>query len=362
VYVISHSADLEKHAARVGSVQVLRIPGFDGRLPIYTESVRWLTHSAEVAAAVAELHARAPLDVVDFPEWGGEGYIHLLNRTEWNHIPTVIQLHGPMVMLAHTIGWPEVDSEFYRVGTAMEGTCVRLADAVFSSSRCSADWCARHYGIERARIPILHTGIDTRLFHLLDVPKESRPTIIFVGKVVENKGVDVLLETACRLVDAHPDLQVRMLGRGDPGTMARLQDKARACGHPDLLDLAGFIGREALPAHLSRAHIFAAPSFYEGGPGFVYLEAMACGLPVIACEGSGAAEVVIPGENGFLVPSGDPDALKEALRLLLSDPAKCQSMGARAREYVVAEADSERCLERLEAFYLSVLAGGKPPV
>jgi hypothetical protein len=85
-------------------------------MPIYTEAADWLTYSAEVARAVAALHTKSPLDVVDFPEWGAEGYIHLLNRTEWNHIPTVIHLHGPLVMFAHTMRWPEMTSELYPCG------------------------------------------------------------------------------------------------------------------------------------------------------------------------------------------------------------------------------------------------------
>src|SRR5260370_1239897 len=129
------------------------------------------------------MNAKSPMQIIDFPEWACEIYIHLLNRQEWNHIPTVIQLHGPLVMFAQTMGWPEIDSEFYRAGTAMEGTCLRLADAVFSSSSYSANWCAAHYGLDRDEIPILHTGIVTDLVRPLDVPKAKRLTILFVCKL-----------------------------------------------------------------------------------------------------------------------------------------------------------------------------------
>jgi len=91
-------------------------------MAVHTEAMDWLSYSVEVAAAVAALHGKQPLDLVDFPEWGAEGYAHLLNRTEWNRIPTVIHLHGPLVMFAHTMDWPAMDSEFYRVGAVMEGT------------------------------------------------------------------------------------------------------------------------------------------------------------------------------------------------------------------------------------------------
>jgi glycosyltransferase involved in cell wall biosynthesis len=326
-------------------------------MAIYTEIADWLTYSIKVAAEVTVQHRRAPLDLVDFPEWGCEGYVHLLNRTEWNWIPTVIHLHGPLVMFAHTMGWPDKESEFYRVGMHMERTCLRLGDAVFSSSDCSADWCAKHYGLQRAKIPRLHTGIDTEWFYPRPVSKENRPTIVFVGKIVRNKGVEILLEAACVLAREYPNLQLRMLGRGESGIIQELQGKAAAVGLEHLLDLVGFVDRQDLPSYLSRAHIFAAPSKYEGGPGFVYLEAMACGLPVIACEGSGAAEIVLPGKNGFLIPPDNVDALVKVIRRLLSNPQACQEIGAFGRRYVLAEAESTMCLKRLEAFYTAVASG-----
>ena len=122
-----------------------------------------------------------------------------------------------------------------------------------------------------------------------------------------------------------------------------------------LVDMIGYVPRETLPDHLSRAHVFAAPSMYEGGPGFVYLEAMACGLPVVACSGSGAAEVVLHGRNGVLVPPADVDALAVALEGLLDDDVR-QTMGARARQDVLEFADTRQCLRRIEAFYRSVIA------
>lgn len=356
VHVISHSTDTQRHECMDGAVRVSRLPSMDHRLPIYSEAVRWLTYSTEVAVALNQLHTEEPIDLCDFPEWGCEGYIHLLNQTQWNRIPTVLQLHGPLAMLAHTIGWPEIGSELYQVGTMMEGSCLRLADAIYSSSRTSIEWCAQYYGMAAAGVPVLHTGVDTQLFRPLDLPKAARPTIIFLGKIAQNKGVELLLQAAHRLLKAYPDLQLRLLGRGDTPYVERLQRQAASLDATSLLDMPGFVARQELPAHLSQAHVFAAPSLYEGGPGFVYLEAMACGLPVIACEGSGAAEVVMPGENGFLVPPGDVEALANILQRLLSNTAEREAIGRYARQYVLAEADSQKCLRRLEAFYARVVS------
>ena len=342
-------------------VEVTRVPGFEARMAVDTAPADWVTYSAEAAAALAALHSIRPFDIVDFPEWGSEGYVHLLNQSEWNRVPTVIHLHGPLVMFAHTLGWPALDSAFYRVGSAMEETCLRLADAVFSSSRCSAEWCERHYSLPSRSVPVLHTGVSTSLFKPGVAPKAERLTIVFAGKLEVNKGVKLLVEAACALAPEFPNLHLRLLGRGDEKLQQGLRAMAQASGFPSLLDLPGFISRDELPSHLCRAHLFAAPSHYEGGPGFVYLEAMACGLPVIACSGSGAAEVIRPGETGLLVPPHNLEGLVEALRMLLSDAAKRQAMGEKARQFVLAEADSSICLQRLEAFYLSVISNGAEP-
>jgi glycosyltransferase involved in cell wall biosynthesis len=259
-------------------------------------------------------------------------------------------------MFASELGWPEKDSQFYRVGTMMEGTCLRLADAVFSSSDCSADWCARAYGLTRESIPMLHSGIDTTLFQRQETERDGRPTVLFVGKIERNKGVTLLLEAALRLRQIFPDLHLRIVGRGDAELAAELQRNAASAGAADLIELCGFIERADLPLYFSSADVFVAPSTYEGGPGFVYLEAMSCGLPVIACEGSGSSEAVTDGDTGLLVPRNDVEALAAAMARLLSDRDEARAMGARGRFYVEQHANTKDCMQRLESFYRGVIA------
>jgi glycosyltransferase involved in cell wall biosynthesis len=359
VRVISRSLVHTRTEREAEGVRVIRVPSTP--MPVCTELADWVSYSGRLAEEIAAQHAREPFDILDFPEWACEGYVHLLNQSEWNHIPTVLHLHGPLVMLARTLGWPDPESELFRVGTQMEAAAVRLADAIFSSSSCSADWCAREYGLERRRIPILHTGIDTDLFHPHAVVKAARPTIVFTGKMVRNKGVEVLVDAACQIVGDFPGLRLRMLGRGEESVIESIRKTVAERGLEGMLDMPGYVNRRNLPAQLSRAHVFAAPSHYEGGPGFVYLEAMACGLPVIGCRGSGAAEVIRHGENGLLVPPGDVPALADALRLLLADRGTCEAMGARARAFVAQEADTRRCVARIAEFYQTVIGKTAAP-
>lgn len=357
VWVLAHGREERREHVEAG-ITVIRAPGVDQGWAPRTEEVRWAHHSARVAAELERLRERTPLDLVDFAEYGAEGWAHLLERGPWDAMPVTVQLHGPLVMLAHTIGWPEPGSELYRVGTMMEEASVRLADAVYSSSRCSARWCAAEYGLELARTPILHTGVDTRAFAPARRPRrEGPPVIAFAGRVAASKGADVLVRAAVRLLPRFPDLRLALIGRGHEGFVAGLRAEAAAAGLA--LELAGPLPREALPARLAGADVFAAPSLYEGGPGFVILEAMACGLPVVASAGSGAAESVRDGETGLLVPPGDETALAGALERLLADRELRLRMGAAARRYVQEEADAERCAARLEDFFGAVIARGR---
>lgn len=360
VHVISQSTNGRSYQYVDGAVHVYRSPGLDDVLPSHTDLVQRLSYSIAVAGALLKLQSRVALDIVDFPEWDSEGYAYLLNRTEWNSVPAVVHIHGPLVMLAHTIDWPSLDTEDYRVGTAMEGTCLRLADGVFSSSACSADWCARFYNLNRSEIPVLHTGIDTKLFYPQSVAKDPNPTIIFVGRVSKGKGAGVLVDAAIALAAEFPGLRVRMIGRGETDFVKMLQDKALAAGFANLLEFPGFAARTELPVHLSRAHVFAAPSLFEGGPVFANLEAMACGLPVVACTGSGAAEVIVHGRTGLLVSPGDVESLTSALGTVLANAALRDRLGADARRYVEREADSSLCLRNIAAYYETIVRRAVP--
>ena len=360
VHVISHSVDGRRHVADAGGIAVIRIPGFDALMPLHTEIARSVTWSALIAAEVAQLHARVGLDVVDFPDWGNESQVHLLNRTPWSRLPTVIHLHGPLSMLAERIGWPEPGSDLQRIGTAIEGDCLRRADAIVSSSRCSADWVARRHGIDRGGVPIIHTGIDTARLRPGLAPPDDRPTIICCGRVARSKGVDTLVDAACRLAAEWPSLCLRLIGNdADAPLVNNLRSRTAAAGCPDLLDVVGHLAHVQLPQSLCRAWVHAAASRFEAGPGFANLEAMACGLPVVACSGSGSSEVIADGITGLLVPPDDIGALTTALRRLLGDATLRSRLGAAARAAVEADHESTACLRRYARFLANVVEAAR---
>ena len=86
----------------------------------------------------------------------------------------------------------------------MEATAVKLADAVYSSSNCSSQWIKDHYDPDRKNIPVIHLGVDTEFFIPQPELKEEGPVIIFVGKLVPNKGVEELVNACAQLVKFFP--------------------------------------------------------------------------------------------------------------------------------------------------------------
>jgi glycosyltransferase involved in cell wall biosynthesis len=235
----------------------------------------------------------------------------------------------------------------------MEEESIRLADAVYSSSACSTRWCADHYGLNPRSVPTIHAGIETALFTPKPDRRETRPTIVYVGRLARNKGTSVLIDAIRLVVQQTAPLRVLMIGSGTDAYVRQLKETVAKSGLADVVEFPGFVPRDDLPSYLARAHIFTAPSHFEGGPGLVNLEAMACGLPVVACAGSGAAEVVEDGANGFLVTPGSPEELAAALLKLLTRPELREQIGARARQYVLEHAASDTCVERIEQFYFA---------
>jgi glycosyltransferase involved in cell wall biosynthesis len=150
-------------------------------------------------------------------------------------------------------------------------------------------------------------------------------------------------------------VRLRMVGRSDGDLDERLRKTVERAGRPQLLTIAGSLSRERLASEMQRAHVFAAPSPFEAGPGLVYLEAMSCGLPAVACSGSGVTEL-LDEETGALVPPHDPAALAKALLHVLGDERRRRAMSAEARRRVLAAADSRYCVARIADHYAGLCA------
>ncbi len=144
--------------------------------------------------------------------------------------------------------------------------------------------------------------------------------LLAVGKLVPQKGFDLLIRAFAQVSDRHPDWTLTILGEGR--MRAELEDLCTQLKLEDRVHLMGTV--KNVDAHLRKADIFALASRFEGFP-VALGEAMACGVPVIATDClSGPREMIHDGTDGMLVVSDNVDALAVGLDLLMSDPGKRQ--------------------------------------
>lgn len=222
------------------------------------------------------------------------------------------------------------------------GRTLAAADVRFAVSRFTA---AKVAEISRADATFLGAGVEVDTFTPPEIPvSNTRPVIGCVSRFVPRKGQERVLEAVATL---DQDVEVLMVGKGR--TEARLRKQAEDLGVDVRFEID--VPWSDLAGLYREMDIFVMPckSRWGGleveGLGLVFLEAAACGLPVIAGDSGGSPETVLFGETGF-VASDVPD-IAGALNTLLADPDRASAMGAAGREFVVREFTWARVIERL---------------
>lgn len=180
----------------------------------------------------------------------------------------------------------------------------------------------------KADIAIVPNGVDCERFWAAE-RRWSDPTILSVGRIVHQKGLDLALMALAGLKDLTWEWRIA----GDGPQLEYLKEMLSREGLRDRVHFLGWTGADELIREYQAASLMVFPSRHEGMPNAI-LEAMASGLPVIASRIAGNEELVVAGETGLLVPPEDPDALRESLRMLLADEAQRERMGRAARTRV----------------------------
>lgn len=166
--------------------------------------------------------------------------------------------------------------------------------------------------------------------------RAAGPLLLFVGRLVEEKGLGDLIEALTLLQAKRPDATLLVLGEGQE--RKRFERQVSAHGLAGSVHFLGWVQPVSLPAYMTAADIFVAPSKtgqdgWTEGQGLSIVEAMLCGTPVVASRSGGIVDTISDGETGLLVEEADPQAIAGAIRRYLSDPDRMQA---------IAEAGSKR--------------------
>ncbi|HEY9644678.1 MAG TPA: glycosyltransferase family 4 protein [Coleofasciculaceae cyanobacterium] len=206
---------------------------------------------------------------------------------------------------------------------------LRQADQIWTVSRYSRDRAAAANALDLTKIQLLPCPIDGTQFALGSKPPElikkygltDSTVILTVARLWSGdiyKGVDVTLRALPAIAQAIPNIRYLVIGRGDD--QPRLVKLAEELGVSDRVIFAGFVPTADLAGHYRLADAYVMPS--QEGFGIVYLEAMACGVPVLSGDADGSADPLQDGQLGWRVPHRDPDAVANACIEMLTATAR----------------------------------------
>jgi glycosyltransferase involved in cell wall biosynthesis len=214
----------------------------------------------------------------------------------------------------------------------------QFADSVdhwVSTSLYNARQVEGRYG---HKVNVIHNGVDVDAFQpgarstavrdRLGLPIVAR-VIISVGRLVGWKGLHVILDA---LLELPPEVHYLVVGEGPDE--ARLREQAMALGVASRVHFAGRIAHDRLREVLLEADLLVQPSIGEESFGITLVEAMACGLPVLASRQGGMLEIVEPGITGDLLSPGDSRTWRNAISILLGQPERMRAMGVAGRARV----------------------------
>src|SRR5579871_602969 len=186
-------------------------------------------------------------------------------------------------------------------------------------------------------VEVVWNGVPTRL--IPDAPLADPPTIVFAGRLVHEKGADLLLDAFAR---ARPHLrEAQLLIAGSGPQRRRLIDNIERLGLTSSAILLGHLSRSEMERRFAGAWVQVVPSRWEEPFGIVAAEAMMRGTAVVASNSGGLAEIVQDGSTGILVRPNDPDDLANALIALVNNKARAEQMGRNGREFALQHLTDE---------------------
>lgn len=188
----------------------------------------------------------------------------------------------------------------------------------------------------KEKILVVPNGINPKEIEEQDselqiASEKANPVVLSVSNLIETKGIDLNLKSIAKLREKYPDIQYTVVGDGHK--RKALEDLARQLGLEKHVKFVGRVDYKTVLSYMSKCDVFSLPSWKEGF-GVVYLEAMACGKPVIGCKGEGIEDFVEDKVHGLLVEPKDPDNLAEAMDFLLSHPEERERIGECAQKLV----------------------------
>lgn len=356
VYTRRDGPDLPDRMVTEGGVVVVHVPAGPAE-PIPTGEL--LPHLGEFADFLAAAWQAEPPDVVHGHYWTSGLAAMLAARS----------VDVPVVQTFHALGAPALARDpapdpGLTDRIPIERVIGRAADAVLPTSAAQASELVR-MGVPRARGAVVPCGVDNVFFSPTGPVADragARFRVVSVGDLVPSKGFDVAVAAMCQIGNA----ELVIAGGPDESGLdtdpeaRRLRDLAVRLGVADRVRLLGRVERADLPALLRSADVMVCASWYEPF-GIAPLEAMACGVPVVASAVGALTDTVVDGVTGIHVRPRAPVALSRAVRSLQTDPTRRTALALAGRDRACSRYSWARVASEVTRVYEQVSAKKRQP-
>ncbi|MDH2445392.1 glycosyltransferase [Amnibacterium sp. CER49] len=336
VYTRREDPRVPERTAFAAGVQVVQVDA--GPAQVVSKD-RLLPHMGEFADQLAAAWTADRPDVVHGHFWmSGLAMLDAARRVDLalgGHLPVTQTFHALGVVKRRHQGLQDTSPA---ERSWLEPDVARRVDTVIAT--CSDEaFELKAFGVPSSRIAVVPCGVDTEHFRPDGpaAPRGDRMRILAVSRLVQRKGVGIAIEALAELVRHGVDAELVVVGgagdaehlEADP-EVERLRRVIAEQGVTDRVTLLGRIEHEDLPQWYRSADVVVCAPWYEPF-GIVPLEAMACGVPVVASSVGGLIDTVVEDVTGLHVPPRDPQAVAEAVGLLLAEPERRRRYGRAGR-------------------------------
>jgi glycosyltransferase involved in cell wall biosynthesis len=290
-------------------------------------------------------------DVIEVPEWGGEGY-HLAR-----HFPLVLKLHTPRILV----------DEFNRSlsGNSGSGLAYRLeravmerAEKIYSPSQNLKEWVQKNINLRGKKIEVIPNPVDTEHFCPRETGERKQQgwKILYCGRLEKRKGVDVMVRAIPQILSWDQQVTFTLVGAdtrtggGEKSFKSELMKIGEEFKINPFCKYLDFVPHRQMPELYNQHDICVVPSRYDNFP-YTCLEAMSCGKPVVAARAGGIPEIVDDGVNGLLFSPENEKELAEKVLSLIQSSERCAQLGREARKKMEREFAPGVIARRTKAFY-----------
>jgi glycosyltransferase involved in cell wall biosynthesis len=310
-----------------------------------------IRYSMAVAKKIKEIQKKHKIDIIQSPDWSSEGfYLSLIKKT-----PLIVRMHGAANMndyLPSSTIRPNIKN---RLTWMVSKYMILNADAISSVSNNISQMLDNIYG-NKENIYLIHNGIDQTIYKPETFSQRKR-TILFVGRLEEPKGIEIVEKTIPKILKDHPDIKFIFAGKTlkYKNTQKTWEEHLNENLPKENLIFLGPISTQQIVHNYQNCLLSIFPSFFEGG-GAASLEAMACGCPVIATRQGGFLESIDHEIDGLLIPINDPVALENAIRRLLKDDALRENISINAVQKITTKFNLKKVTEQTIQLYERILS------